>query len=998
MLTKASYRYPFIGLYKFLGIDTTVFDRLSFTERSNLAGLLSLMGFFAIFVFIGSYAALWQLYPDQIWIVLLTTYSISILFMVTLRSVSKSCIENIPSGNTLKSLFATPSCFLGILFAYIIILTASTGLSVSLSSTQIKTLQKKNGYTTANNNYIRQIKEINAVNIVRAEQYSQVRAQNYVNHLIKSKPSLYTYKDSLVSAWNKSIDEDFLKLTLFYITKKNQPGSDTNESMLKLSSAVKYPANLPTGFMQKTDSIYSYNGIRFSLSPAFHIIENYNDSIYNTLYRLSVSRAIQKALTSSSTNVEPQQNYPPDGSTVNSLLADVTQTWLHSLVKSDQENIRGQELLEYFFRLFFGRNINILLKTLMPILSISLIFIYYIVLLLKTRNSSYPYLLQRLNKNRKTQLNIDLSRLEEQDLILKELSAKQTADVSAENRDILLKISKVDSIESHIGYARYYSRKKNYAKAIEWLDEGYQKFRERPGLGRKATELLKEMANIYQLAGDTVKSNEQIEKYRTEFNKITIKENRGKPLSLDTLEIKNHYFYDDLHWKFKPGINVLLGKNGYGKSHLLSILLGILQNDLEQTTRLILNTNTKSYLPSTKESFSIKINDNKEFPLTQAQQQQIDAHIKDFRKTIMEQNGLAGTEKENEDFDSLVKNAEERERAYLTKKLTEDRLIIKYSNHEIISEYGKIGILAIPDTRFIDKSSSRLKHAQESIDLVGDGAKQFIYQISYSSVIENFFYDVCSEKFERDQFSYKASMEEPAVIELIKDIYKQLTGIQITSIEVEKPTTGHFEMYVTTDDLVDRLPIQKVSQGTFSIITMLGIIFTYLKLIYREEKVPERDIRYKEAIVVIDEIDAHIHPSWQQKIINILRQTFPKVQFIVTAHSPFIVAGCSEQEVALLRKDPNTKRYSLTQFNQAFIGCTPDELCRLLFDIEKYDENFVTYISQTPRKKSIEERIAMLKKEISPDSKQAMELETLNYELYRILKAESKLKEQRPNH
>lgn len=60
-------------------------------------------------------------------------------------------------------------------------------------------------------------------------------------------------------------------------------------------------------------------------------------------------------------------------------------------------------------------------------------------------------------------------------------------------------------------------------------------------------------------------------------------------------------------------------------------------------------------------------------------------------------------------------------------------------------------------------------------------------------------------------------------------------------------------------------------------------------------------------IVLIDEIDMHLHPKWQWNIVNALKKTFPKVQFIVTTHSPIIVASCKEENLILLNKDEEGK-------------------------------------------------------------------------------------------
>jgi predicted ATP-binding protein involved in virulence len=55
-----------------------------------------------------------------------------------------------------------------------------------------------------------------------------------------------------------------------------------------------------------------------------------------------------------------------------------------------------------------------------------------------------------------------------------------------------------------------------------------------------------------------------------------------------------------------------------------------------------------------------------------------------------------------------------------------------------------------------------------------------------------------------------------------------------------------------------------------------------------------------EGVVLIDELDLHLHPAWQRRIVVDLRRTFPKIQFIITTHSPQIVASVSRSQVRLL--------------------------------------------------------------------------------------------------
>ena len=56
-------------------------------------------------------------------------------------------------------------------------------------------------------------------------------------------------------------------------------------------------------------------------------------------------------------------------------------------------------------------------------------------------------------------------------------------------------------------------------------------------------------------------------------------------------------------------------------------------------------------------------------------------------------------------------------------------------------------------------------------------------------------------------------------------------------------------------------------------------------------------------IVLIDEVDLHLHPKWQRRVLNDLRTAFPKVQFIVTTHSPFIIQSLKPGEVLDLNSE-----------------------------------------------------------------------------------------------
>jgi len=59
------------------------------------------------------------------------------------------------------------------------------------------------------------------------------------------------------------------------------------------------------------------------------------------------------------------------------------------------------------------------------------------------------------------------------------------------------------------------------------------------------------------------------------------------------------------------------------------------------------------------------------------------------------------------------------------------------------------------------------------------------------------------------------------------------------------------------------------------------------------------------AILLIDEIDLHLHPKWQRTIIEYLTEIFPNTQFIITAHSPIMVQAAADTNMVLLKREGN---------------------------------------------------------------------------------------------
>ena len=99
---------------------------------------------------------------------------------------------------------------------------------------------------------------------------------------------------------------------------------------------------------------------------------------------------------------------------------------------------------------------------------------------------------------------------------------------------------------------------------------------------------------------------------------------------------------------------------------------------------------------------------------------------------------------------------------------------------------------------------------------------------------------------------------------------------------------------IKKDDI--ELDFSMLSDGEKEIITIFGDIARRLALANDEFENPLEG----DGIILIDEIDLHLHPSWQRKVCKALIETFPNCQFIITTHSPQILGELQPQDIRLL--------------------------------------------------------------------------------------------------
>lgn len=217
------------------------------------------------------------------------------------------------------------------------------------------------------------------------------------------------------------------------------------------------------------------------------------------------------------------------------------------------------------------------------------------------------------------------------------------------------------------------------------------------------------------------------------------------------------------------------------------------------------------------------------------------------------------------------------------------------------------------------------------------------------------------------------AIRQQALLDRLFVLIEQLTpGANIHFHEV---TTDPVQVLVKTNDGV--IPIEAISQGAVSLISWVGVVLKRLYEVYGDLD-DGTDPTQQFAIVIVDEIDAHMHPEWQQMVIQTLTRLFPNVQFIASTHSPLIVAGLPAHQILRFARDENGRAVTIDVGDDFAMGTADQLLTSRLFGLkttvdpvtQTKIEEYRRLLGKTSRSKEEEQRFreleAILRHRIPP--------------------------------
>jgi len=164
-------------------------------------------------------------------------------------------------------------------------------------------------------------------------------------------------------------------------------------------------------------------------------------------------------------------------------------------------------------------------------------------------------------------------------------------------------------------------------------------------------------------------------------------------------------------------------------------------------------------------------------------------------------------------------------------------------------------------------------------------------------------------------------------LKLIKEVITGEIFPEITDFRFE--TNEELSNYVEFETAEGWFQLKDLAYGYQS---TLSWIIDFCKKMF--DRYPDSSNPLKEpAVVLIDEIDLHLHPSWQRSITKILSNLFPNTQFIATTHSPLVVQSLEEANVYVLNKDEDGVSVSRMP-NKTFAGWSVEDILNKVMGLE----------------------------------------------------------------
>ena len=361
-------------------------------------------------------------------------------------------------------------------------------------------------------------------------------------------------------------------------------------------------------------------------------------------------------------------------------------------------------------------------------------------------------------------------------------------------------------------------------------------------------------------------------------------------MKLKEITLRNYRCFENVNVDFHENLTVIVGNNGSGKTSILegaAVSLGTLFTGLDGLAGVSINkkdAHLKSYQMGETEDVQ------PQYPVEIIAKGEIDGKAISWKRSLNGEGGST-TVKEAKPLLSVAKNYQEKLRA------GDQSLILP-----IIAYYG----------------TGRLwdYHREKKSDTFKENTKTNGYIDSLDGtanikLMMNWFRKKTIQMIQKSTIGIDSTIELKTVYTAMETCYSRITGYDDVKL-VYNLDTNEIDCYYTDENgLQMRIQLSQMSDGYKSTISLIADIAYRMAVL--NPQLGENVLKNTCGVVLIDEIDLHLHPAWQHRILSDLQDIFPEVQFVVTTHAPAVISSAKSENLVILKNyevlDPTSEIY-----------------------------------------------------------------------------------------
>ena len=345
-------------------------------------------------------------------------------------------------------------------------------------------------------------------------------------------------------------------------------------------------------------------------------------------------------------------------------------------------------------------------------------------------------------------------------------------------------------------------------------------------------------------------------------------------MKIKQLRMQSFRGINDLTIDFDPQLNIIIGNNGSGKSSILDCLGGFLSHICDLVNELYVNSNNITDFRNPRPQ-NIFLDDD-----ISANNEKANVRVETILKSLNFQFSIQKNRGDRSKVSTNILENNPSDRLQKFVHSTNIPVLIYYSvKREILFQNSQADL---NQGIFIDTQDSQ---KDKKYDILTAYNRAF----TGGKVVFNEFFEWFKllEELENELIRDNPTYRDKQLESVRQAIYTFLPEFKDLRIR-RRP---ELRMTVTKNDA--ELTINQLSDGEKNLLAMVGDLAKRLAIANPEMEKPEQG----SGVVLIDEIELHLHPKWQRMVIPALLRTFPNCQFIITTHSPQVLGEVKDGKI-----------------------------------------------------------------------------------------------------